>query len=324
MFSLLKFKKEIVIALIVLVCAGVYFFGFSAPGGTPAADRVIVPLGTDTPGAIQLLKERGAIRSALLFRLFVALTGKEVIPGGYRIDGNRNIFSVFKILSSPPYMRWTVVPEGLRKEQIAELLHRKLDWGDKEEKDFLSAYTLYGKEYQEGYYFPETYLIPVEENGSEVAKRMFDKFNEIYAPLYPLFLKENIKTATAVKIASLVQREAAGKDDMPLISGIIWNRLLTGMKLDIDATLQYVQGKVGDEWWAPIHGPDARKLVSPYNTYLNKGLPPTAITNPGLAAITAVLKPAKTDCLYYLHDSERQIHCAKTFEEHKKNIEKYL
>lgn len=324
MFSFTRFKREISLATFVLALGGLYFFLLAAPSGTVPSQRIIIPADTDSARAITILKNAGTVKSGSIFSFLLLISGKDILPGGYRLEQNSNVFSVLRIMTNAPYMRWVTIPEGLRKEQIAELLAKKLEWGSKEPTDFLTAYTLYGKEYQEGYYFPETYLIPVEETGAEAAKRMFDKFSEVYAPLYPLFLKENIKTVTAVKIASLVQREAAGQSDMPLVAGIIWNRLLSDMKLDIDATLQYVQGKVGDSWWAPIHGPDARKLVSPYNTYLNKGLPPTAITNPGLAALTAVLKPAKTDCLYYLHDSEQNIHCAKTFEEHKKNIEKYL
>jgi len=324
MFSFFRFKKEIWIATVALAVAAVYFFGLSAPRGETAPGPVVIPVGADTARAVSVLKAAGAIRSKALFSFTMLFSGKQIDPGGYRIAAGQNAFSVLRTMTSPPHMRWVTIPEGLRKEQISELLSAKLGWGEKEPTDFLSAHTVYGADYKEGFYYPETYLFPVTENGSAIAKRMFDKFNEIYAPLYPEFLKENIKTLTAVKIASLVQREAAGASDMPLIAGIIWNRLLSGMKLDIDATLQYAQGKVGDSWWAPIHGPNARKLVSPYNTYLNKGLPPTPISNPGITALKAVLKPAKTDCLYYLHGGDGQIHCAKTFEEHRKNIDTYL
>ena len=324
MFSFFRFKREIWIGSAVVVVAAVYFFGLSAPRGQTAPGTVVIPVESNSSRSVSILKSAGAIRNEAFFGLIRILSGKQIDPGGYEIPAGQNAFSVLKTMTSPPHMRWVTIPEGLRKEQIAELLTKKLEWGDKEPEDFLTAYLIRGTEYREGYYFPETYLFPISDNGAEIAKRMFDKFNETYAPLYPLFLKENIKTAIAVKIASLVQREAAGDSDMPLIAGIIWNRLLSNMKLDIDATLQYAQGKVGDVWWAPIHGPDARKLASPYNTYLNKGLPPTAISNPGLAALNAVLKPEKTDCFYYLHDAEGVIHCAKTFEGHKKNIDAYL
>jgi UPF0755 protein len=109
---------------------------------------------------------------------------------------------------------------------------------------------------------------------------------------------------------------------MPLIAGIIWNRWQKDMKFEIDATIQYALGTPGN-WW-PIIKPADYKLDSSYNTYIHEGRPPTPICNPGLAAISAVIHPEETEYLYYLHDSEGQIHLAKTYEEHLENIEKYL
>jgi len=110
---------------------------------------------------------------------------------------------------------------------------------------------------------------------------------------------------------------------MPLISGIIWNRLLKGIKLDIDATVAYAKGNIKDGFWAPPKKADL-KIDSPYNTYLYKGLPPTPICNPGIEAISAALYPASTTCLYYFHDENKIIHCSKSYEEHQENIKKYL
>ncbi len=96
------------------------------------------------------------------------------------------------------------------------------------------------------------------------------------------------------------------------------------MPLEIDATIQYARGKSPTGWWAPITPDDIQNIDSPYNTYKHTGLPPTPIASPGLDAITAVLRPEDTDCLYYLHDNNRQIHCAVTYAEHKENIKEYL
>ena len=95
------------------------------------------------------------------------------------------------------------------------------------------------------------------------------------------------------------------------------------MKLQVDATLQYAKGSVENDWWPQVSGKD-RKIKSPYNTYLHDGLPPSPISNPGAAALYAAYNPQKTSCLFFLHDKNRQIHCTKTYEEHKKNIEIYL
>ncbi|KKT74321.1 MAG: Aminodeoxychorismate lyase [Microgenomates group bacterium GW2011_GWA2_44_7] len=218
---------------------------------------------------------------------------------------------------------WLIIPEGLRKEQIGEVLTKILGWDDGKTEQWNNYYQTTTAEYQEGVYFPDTYLLPKDESGEQIAKRFIARFNEKFAPLSEQFLAKDIRWTTGLKIASLIQREAAGSQDMNLISGIIWNRLENNMKLDIDATLQYIKGKSGGYWWAPISVAD-KKLQSPFNTYIFRGLPPTPITNPGLAAIEAALNPQETNCLFYLHDRSREIHCSETYEGHMENIKKYL
>jgi UPF0755 protein len=94
------------------------------------------------------------------------------------------------------------------------------------------------------------------------------------------------------------------------------------MNLDIDATLQYAKGNAETGWWPQVH-PRDKKINSPYNTYTHKGLPPGPISNPGLAAIEAAYNPQKTNCIFYLHDKNRKIHCSETYAEHKNFIDIY-
>lgn len=222
----------------------------------------------------------------------------------------------FYIELANPSMRIVRVQEGLRKEEVAQVVADKLDWGEKEKEEFINEANI------EGHYFPTTYLIYKDEDPSKVISTMSDQYekevSKIKKPKSSIINEE-----TALTIASIIQRESGGKDDMNLISGIIWNRIFSGMKLQIDATLQYAKGSEEEGWWREVTSGD-KKIKSLYNTYLNNGLPPGAIANPGLAAISAAYNPAKTDCLFYLHDKDKKIHCAKTYEEHKKNIEKYL
>lgn len=249
------------------------------------------------------------------------------------------------------------IPEGLRKEQYADLIGDKLNWNKQTKAEWIKTATAMTFDSVEGVYFPDTYLIPKDETPLMVAKRLKNNFEEKFAPFAEEALKQNIQWTTLLTIASLIQREAAGDGDMALISGIIWNRLDANMNLDIDATLQYArdtrdnypndpcsnpaselskqglcrendfiisrapyEGEAG--WWKPIK-PEDKQISSPYNTYLFKGLPPRPIANPGLLAIKAVLYPEKTKCLYYIHDKSGQIHCAETLSGHKENLEKY-
>jgi UPF0755 protein len=244
-------------------------------------------------------------------------------PGGYKLSKGMSLSQIARVLTQKPYMKWVVIPEGLRKEEIAVILGTALGWTKDQEAKWISTDTKMKYDNVEGVYFPDTYLVPVDELLLDVVNRLVAKFNEKFAVYLPEFNEQNIKWTTGLTLASIVQREAASDPEMPLVAGILWNRLEQGMPLDVDATLQYVRGDVGKGWWAPITVAD-KQTQSPYNTYLNKGLPPHPICNPGIPAIEAVLNPAQTDCLYYLHGNDGQLHCAKTYEEHQQNIEQYL
>lgn len=235
----------------------------------------------------------------------------------YKFDPSLLANLSFYLDLANPSMRIVRVQEGLRKEEVAKVMADKLDWTDQDKEDFINNTNV------EGYYFPKTYLIYKDEDPSTVTATMFDEFSKQVSKIKKPLSKKVINEETALKIASIIQREAAGKEDMNLISGIIWNRIFNGMKLQIDATLQYAKGSEEDGWWRQVTPAD-KKIKSSYNTYLYAGLPPGSISNPGLAAISAAYNPQKTDYLFYLHDKNRKIHCAKTYEEHKKNIDKYL
>ncbi len=235
----------------------------------------------------------------------------------YKFDPSLLTRLSFYVNLANPYMRIVQVEEGLRTEEVAEVVASKLDWTKQEKADFINSTSV------EGHYFPKTYLIYKDADPSTVSATMLDEYskqvNKVKKPKSQKIINED----TALKIASIIQREAAGKKDMNLISGIIWNRIFSGMKLQIDATLQYAKGSEEDGWWGEVTSLD-KKIKSSYNTYLHAGLPPGAIANPGIAALSAAYNPAKTDCLFYLHDKKRKIHCAQTYEQHRKNIDIYL
>lgn len=303
------------------------FMLFNAPQLQSQKEEVFtVALKTAEPGIIDKLKNQGFIRNTWAFNLALTIKGKhdKIESGGYFLSKNLNVWQVADKLTSSPDMKWIVVPEGLRKEEIGEILAKTFNWSSNDLDKWNNTYTAMKFDYFEGVYFPDTYLIPTKENGLDIANRMINRFNEKLAPYLDQFTKQNIIWTTGLRLASVVQREAAGKQDMPLIAGILWNRLLKEMKLEVDATVQYARGKTDKGWWIPIKPEDITEIDSPYNTYKYQGLPPHPICNPGIDAIEAVLNPTETDCLYYLHDSNRQIHCAKTYQEHLSNIDKYL
>jgi UPF0755 protein len=316
-------KKIIILSTMILlvgVAAGIYYFLFSGPGKEFEMERIVINLGTTEEELIPKLKEQGYIRSEWAFEFVLKNKGWEgkIEPGAYKVSKTMSVWTLAETLVRFRYQGWVVIPEALRKEEIAEILQEKLYWKDDAKEEFLN----YSRE---GYLFPNTYLLYFSQSGEAgkaVAERMKNQFNEKVTELFQEAAEKNIRNDTLIVLASLVQREAADEEEMPIIAGVIWNRWLNDIKFEIDATVQYALGGPGD-WWPKIK-PEDYKTDSPYNTYLHEGRPPTPICNPGLAAIDAVINSEDSEYLYYLHDSEGQIHLAETYEEHLENVENYL
>jgi len=299
---------------------------FSPTGNSKQIEIFVIPQNKEGFNVTQALWEQKFIKNARAFQFFLNTfaKNKEIESGGYRLSQNMNAWQVLKKITGKQDLFWVTISFCPRKEQIGEKLANILGWSQEKLNKWNIVYKSSKPEYFEGVYYPDTYLIPADESEIQVAERFINRFNEKFAPLADKFGAKNIKWTTGLKIASLIAREAAGTQDMKLISGIIWNRLDEGMPLQIDATMQYTLGKKADgSWWENINL-DEKQSDSPYNSYLYKGLPPTPICSPNIDAIEAVLNPEETDCLYYLHDENKQIHCAKTYKEHKANIVKYL
>jgi len=323
------FKNRVVLysaIAVVVILAGIFLYinFFTSPQKNAEPERFIVDLNTDTAAAVSQLKSQGFIKSEWLFKLIFWLKGgNKIEPGGYKISKVMDIFQMARVFTEPEYMKWVVIPEGLRKEETADILAKTLNWTDDEKQKWITVDTTADYDYFEGVYFPNTYLIPVDEKPADTAKRLIAKFEEKFASSSQEAAKQNIKWTTILKLASIIQKEAAGEKDMPLISGILWNRLEKNMRLEVDVTLQYIKGNAKIGWWPALKTKD-KQTDSPYNTYKYYGLPPHPIDSPGLDAISAALNPQKTNCLYYIHDGSRQIHCSATYKEHLANIEKYL
>lgn len=255
-----------------------------------------------------------------IFLIIMALMSFVGIVYYYGFEWNNLLSLAFYENLANPSMRIVKVQEGFRKEEVADTLALKLGWNNSEKKEFLNAPLALGKTDLEGYYFPKSYLIHKDTDPVSVTQLMVKEFNKETKDIKKSKNKI-INQDTALKVASIIQREAAGKGDMRLISGILWNRLFKGMKLQVDATLQYAKGNEND-WWPEVKSKD-KNIKSPYNTYMHADLPPTPISNPGLAAIQAAYNPLTTNCLFFIHDKKGNIHCSATYAQHLKNIDKY-
>lgn len=264
------------------------------------------------------LKKESLIRDPVVFFLITKQGGldKKIQAGDFRLNPSLNAYEIAESLTHGTLDIWVTVPEGYRAEEIADILEGKIPNYDKSWREVLNQ--------NEGYLFPDTYLIPRNADITTIISIFKNNFQTKYDSVKSLKTNNLSDTQTLV-LASLVEREAMLEEDRPLVASVIYNRLSIGMKLDIDATLQYALGYQKDEkrWWKKGLTNEDKKLNSPYNTYTNPGLPPVPISNPGLSAIKAALNPAETDYFYYITDKNGKNRYAKTIEGHSANIEKY-
>lgn len=249
--------------------------------------------------------------------------GKSIQAGDFKLSSAQSAREIAQELTHGAIDVWITLPEGLRIEEQAERIEQKLKFGQS------SNYNFDKKEYlkiaKEGYMFPDTYLIPKDATAEQVTDRLIQTFDEKTKDVIKN-AKSKLTQDQIITMASLIERETRTAEEKPIVAGIITNRLKSKMALDIDATVQYAKGfdSSKSKWWGEVTQDDYKNIKSPYNTYLNVGLPPGPIANPGIDSIKAAADPAGTDYVYYLHDQEGRIHYAKTVEEHNKNVQQYL
>ena len=265
------------------------------------------------------LKTKRLIKNPIMFFLLLKKLGldKQIQAGDFRLSPSMTTEDIAQTLTHGTLDIWITIPEGKRAEEVTGIL-----------KDNITTYEPFWKDelvQNEGYLFPDTYLIPKDANIALIISLMLDNFDNKYAVIKPNE-KNQLSKNDSVILASLIEREAKFSEDQSFISSVIHNRLSIGMKLDVDATIQYALGYQEDKktWWKKNLTLEDLRINSPYNTYANQGLPPKPIANPGVASLQAALDPANTEYLYYISDKTGRNHYSKTLLEHNLNIKRYL
>jgi UPF0755 protein len=312
-------KKSLVFfAIIILLVIALYIWwnrGLSPVNPKDTSHKsFIIPKGAALRTITNDLKEQGFIKDPVVFFLLVKQEGldKEIQAGNFLISPSMNAREIAELLTTGVMDVWVTVPEGKRTEEIGEILKESLPSYDQSWDEILVQ--------NEGYLFPDTYLIPRDATVEQVVQIMRNNFDAKYEMVdvsNTQYSQEEIVT-----IASLVEREAKHDEDRPLIASVIENRLDNGIALQIDATIQYAKGVPG-KWWAPVTLAEYDSVQSPYNTYLQPGLPPGPIANPGIEALEAAANPADTNYLYYISDQNGINRYASTLDGHNENIRRY-
>jgi uncharacterized YceG family protein len=322
------------VALVALVVVGAAWFANSLfqpfNGGDGSGEvRLAIPEGASLGEIADLLEREGVVSSSSFFQLRARLTGRsgDLKPGRYTLGRDMSFAAVLDELERglPPDVVQVTIPEGRSRREVAPLVkrldgnyvratrrHPALDPRD---------YRAQGARSLEGFLFPATYELKKGQPVRRLVGQQLAAFEQNFESVDLAYARRrNLTPYDVLIIASLIEREAAVPKERPIIASVIYNRLRTDLRLDIDATVRFVTGN----WTEPLRVSELQN-PSPYNTRVHAGLPPGPIGNPGLASIKAAARPAKTNYLFYVAAvcGNGKHKFAATDAEHQANVAEY-
>lgn len=303
----------------------------------PSPVPFTVEIGETAVSISNKLVEQGFITNPDLFRLFLRYNGMDASleAGDYQLRRDMNMREIAAVLQKASFEEVSVtIPEGWRAEQVAELLSREgimdgalflaaVRQGTGVEHPLLTGRPA-GASY-EGYLFPDTYRLPINASPEDLISRMLDNMAaKLPGNTLDLAAAQGYSFYDVLTIASIIEREAVIPLERPTIASVYFNRLAQGMPLQADPTVQYAMGyqtETGQWWKTPVTLEEYSQVNSPYNTYLNYGLPPGPIANPGASSILAALQPEQTTYLFFMGcGGDGQHLFAIDFETHQQNV----
>jgi UPF0755 protein len=300
-----------IIALALYVCV------IQPPSTFPTDELVSVPEGLTLSQVSNTLYNDGVIRSPLAFRILIKILGHErgVQAGDYQFKEPLDIFTIARSISIGAFgleAQHILIPEGATTKQMSIIFSAKL-------QRFNQANFLTQAQPLEGYLFPDTYYFLPNATEDMVIQAMRQNFDDHEKQIDPLVQASGRSLHDIVIMASIIEREARNSDDRRMISGVLWNRIDKKMALQVDVTFLYTIGKGTFQL-------TMKDLLSdsPYNTYVNKGFPPTPIGSPSLDSLIAAANPTKNDYYFYLADRNGVTHFSKTYKEHARKQRLYL
>ena len=296
----------------------------------------------DSAGAIgDVLYLSGLITSARRFDTLVNLLGwgGDLEPGIYTFESGLATYELLRRIHSGETSPLRVtIPEGWRSEQVAALLAEAEVASAAEvlaalRRDANGAGTLAQERPAgaslEGYLFPSTYRFPLGATADQAVRMMLERFDQaVDEEVRTLIARSGRSLHEILTAASIIEREVVLDEERPVVAAVIWNRLNRGMRLQMDPTVQYAVASnpsraARDGYWPLDLLAADLQYLSPYNTYVVEGLPPTPIASPGLASIRAAASPADVPYLYFVARGDGSHVFAVTYEEHETNVERY-
>ncbi len=323
--------RWLVLIIVILFLLGLPFFYWQflnspVDKNNTKVKAFVIQKGESTESIVANLKQAGLIRSEMAFKWHLKNSGAAgtIQAGDFKLSPAMSYSQIVDKLKAGAIDQWVTLIEGWRVEQMANRIEAELGLdGD----EFI-------KLAEEGYMFPDTYLINKEATMADVVSILKNTFKQ----RFDQSLQDKVKALgltpqQAVIMASIVEREGRSEKVRTEVASILVKRWKMGMKLDADATVQYAndsqQLASGDKrqefkFWQPITREDYQNVKSDYNTYLTSELPPSPICNPSLASLRAVANAdPSTPYVFYYHDSQGNSYYARTLEEHENNAATY-
>ena len=294
----------------------------AACGGEPhgAPTRVIIPRGASFGQATDSLAKAKLVGWPKMFRLYGRVTGgdRNIKPGTYLLKQGTPWSDIVSAMNGGHGLVNTItIPEGYDLLQITPLLARTLKVPVDSVKSAMRDTALLARldipnPTLEGYVFPDTYAFPIGTTARQAVREMVYAFERRWKPDWDASLTElKINRNDLVTMASIVEKEARVPEERPVIAAVYYNRLRKGMLLQADPTIQYALGRhVGRVYYKDL------AIKSPYNTYINKGLPPGPIASPGVASLAAAAHPASVPYLYFVASRDGHHEFRMTLNEH--------
>ena len=333
-----KTKGKIgIVILLIIILIPVLAFRYYKQGllamnpDSPKDVSISIPASTSSMAIGEILHENGLIKHPLIFRYEIVSkgVGGKLKAGDYELSTGMDVDEIIDSLTkggrSQNTARFTI-PEGYEMREIAdrlaqeeivnkdrflELVSDKANF--EEEYDFLKL--LDDGQDLEGFLFPSTYEIFLGSSEEEVIEKMLEGFEKIYEEDLKSKIQEmDLDLNEIITMASIVEREGKVEEELPIMSAVFHNRIEEGMMLQSCATVQYILGER-----KPILSNEDTRTPSPFNTYINQGLPPSPIASPGKVALLAAVNPADVDYLFFVLTGDDGTHTfTKTYDEHLK------
>ncbi|MBP6860048.1 MAG: endolytic transglycosylase MltG [Candidatus Pacebacteria bacterium] len=299
----------------ILSLAFLWFSLIAPPGRFPAGTIITVEEGSTVREVADRLYEEGIVRSPVAYTALMRISGALPDAGKYVFHRPVGLFQVaYRTAIGGFGIEPTriVFHEGTTVREMARVFAAAFPDFDAD------AFVEQGLPL-EGYLFPNTYFFYPDVTPEDALITLFSHFNNERDAIAAEVVASKHSEKDLIIMASILQKEGRGLEEMRSIAGVLWHRIEIGMPLQVDAVFSYIKD-------VPLYSPKFSELEieSPYNTYLNKGLPPGPIGNPGSVAILAAATPATTTSLFYLTGNDGVTRFAKTFEEHKRNRALYL